>query len=505
MTAGRETEQGELQGLVVRGVGWMMASQGATQIVGLVTSVIVARLLGPREVGLAAEALVFGSLALVIVDFGFASVLVQRPALSEEDRSTAFWAGVALGVTLMVIGIGLSWPIAEIYGEPRVQPLFAVLSVSFLFVAPGIVQGALLTRELKFRSLELRTIVATVVSCTVGISLAVAGFGPWAIVAQDLAITAVSTALLWRASSWRPRATFSTASLRHMAAYTGNVFGTRVLGWATLNLDNFLIGRFLGAAALGNYAIAFSLMVAPVKRVATPVTQVFFPAFSKMRDPDRIAAAWLRATRMIAFVVVPVMLGLIVVAPDLVDALFGSEWHASVPVIQILAPVGLIQALVALNTGILQALDRTRTLFRFTAVLSGATIAAFAAGLPWGIEGVAIAYLLVTLALQPVFLRLTAAAVGVSLLDWLRSIQGVVEAGLAMLAVTFLCHELVDEAGGPWLRLAVIVAVGALTYLPLVLWRAPEVAVELRNARGRLREAPEGPPPGPPEPFPAPE
>jgi O-antigen/teichoic acid export membrane protein len=482
-----------------------MASQGATQILGLVTSVIVARFLGPREVGLAAEALVFGSLALVIVDFGFASVLVQRPALSEEDRSTAFWAGVALGVTLMLIGIGLSWPISDIYGEPRVQPLFAVLSVSFLFVAPGIVQGALLTRELKFRSLELRTIVATGVSCTVGISLAVAGFGPWAIVAQDLAITSVSTALLWRASSWRPRATFSTASLRHMAAYTGNVFGTRVLGWATLNLDNFLIGRFLGAAPLGNYAIAFSLMVAPVKRVATPVTQVFFPAFSRMRDPDRIAAAWLRATRMIAFVVVPVMLGLIVVAPDLVDALFGSEWHASVPVIQILAPVGLIQALVALNTGILQSLDRTRILFRFTAVISAATVAAFAAGLPWGIEGVAIAYLLVTLVLQPVFLRLTAAAVGVSLLNWLRSIRGVVEAGLAMLALTFLCRELLDGAGGAWLRLAAIVAVGALTYLPLVLWRAPEVVAELRNARGRLREPPEGPPPGPPEPFPAPE
>src|SRR4051794_14372768 len=247
-----------------------MTSQVSLQIVALVTSVVVARFLGPREVGLAAEALVFGSLALVIVDFGFGSVIIQRPTLSEEDRSTAFWAGALLGVALTLIGVGLSWPIASLYGEPEVQPLFAVLSVSFLFTAPSIVPGALLTRELRFRSLELRSIIATIAGCATAMALAVLGAGAWAIVAQDLVITSVGASLLWRASAWRPRATFSMASLKGMAGYTSHVFGAKALTWGTDNLDNFLIGRFVGASALGAYSLAYSVMLAPVIRLANP-------------------------------------------------------------------------------------------------------------------------------------------------------------------------------------------------------------------------------------------
>jgi O-antigen/teichoic acid export membrane protein len=488
LTHDADHPRGDLAGSVVRGVGWMMASQSATQVLALLTSVVVARFLGPREVGLAAEALVFGSLALVIVDFGFGSVIIQRPTLSEEDRSTAFWAGALLGVALTLIGIGLSWPIASLYGEPQVQPLFAVLSVSFLFTAPSVVQGALLTREMRFRSLEVRTIIATTVSCATAMALAALGFGAWAIVAQDLVITSVGAALLWRASPWRPRATFSIASLKGMGRYTSHVFGTKALRWGTINLDNFLIGRFLGASPLGAYSLAYSTMIAPVQRIANPTLQVFFPAFSKMRDPERIAAAWIRATRMMALVVVPAMLGLIVVAPEFVTAVFGEKWHAAVPVIQILAPVGLLQTLTALNAGVLQALDRTRPLFRFTLVLSITTVGAFVAGLPWGIDGVATAFLIVTLALQPVFLLLTTRAVGLTIWDWLRSFAGVMEAGVAMLVVVLGARELLvgtDLKAGA--LLVALTAIGVIVYVPLVAWREPDVRVELRGLRERLR------------------
>jgi len=495
----RETEprRGDLGGLVARGVGWMMTSQVATQLLAMLTSVVVARFLGPKEVGLAAEALVFGSLALVIVDFGFGSAIIQRPTLSEEDRSTAFWAGAILGVALTLVGVGLSWPIASLYGEPRVQPLFAVLSLSFLFTAPSIVQGALLTREMQFRSLELRTIVATTVSCVAGMTLAATGFGAWAIVGQDLVITSVGSALLWRASSWRPRGIFSMASLRGMAGYTGHVFGSKALTWGTVNLDNFLIGRFLGATALGAYSLAFSVMITPVRRLANPILQVFFPAFSQMRDAARIAPAWLRGTRMVALAVVPAMLGLIAVAPEFVAALFGDKWHAATPVMQILAPVGLLQTLTALNAGVLQSLSLTRPLFRFTLVFSVVTVGAFVAGLPWGIEGVATAYLIVTVLLQPVFVVITARAVGVTSADWLRSVTGIFQAGVVMLLGVLGVRELVLRTNLPvGAQLAVLVAVGTAIYVPLVAWRAPEVRAELRALRQRLRRTPVIPAPG---------
>ena len=433
----------------------------------------------------------FGSLALVIVDFGFGPAIIQRPALSEQDKSTAFWAGIMLGVALTLVGIGLSWPIASLYGEPRVQPLFAVLSLAFLFTAPSIVQGALLIRELRFRTLGIRAIIATTVSCMTGIALAVLGFGAWAIVVQDLVITSVGMALLWHVSSWRPKAMFSWASLKGMGRYTSHIFGTNLVSWGTLNLDNFLIGRFVGTAPLGAYTIAFSVMVTPLDRLAFPVMQVFFPAFSQMRDPDRIAPVWLRAVRMVALVVTPAMLGLIAVAPDFVLAVFGEQWRAAIPVIQILAPVGLIQALMALNEGILKSLALTRDLFVFTTALSIVTVAGFVAGLPWGIEGVAIAYLAVTLVMQPIYLRLASSAVNVSPLEWLRSITGVLQAGIAMLLVVLGARELLSGADlQAGLELVILVAIGALAYVPLVAWRAPEVRGELRRLRDRRRQVP---------------
>src|SRR5690606_29910155 len=130
-------------------------------LLAFITSLVIARLLGPREVGLAAMALVFSSLALILVDAGLPSVIVQRPQLTERDKSTAFWTGMALGVLLTLIGVALSWPLASLYGEPKVQPLFAVLSLTLLFTAPGVIQGALLNRELSFRKLEVRTMIAT--------------------------------------------------------------------------------------------------------------------------------------------------------------------------------------------------------------------------------------------------------------------------------------------------------------------------------------------------------
>jgi O-antigen/teichoic acid export membrane protein len=280
-----------------------------------------------------------------------------------------------------------------------------------------------------------------------------------------------------------------------MAAYTSHIFGTRVLAWGTVNLDNLLIGRFLGASSLGAYTIAFSLMVTPVNRLATPLAQVFFPAFSRMRDPARIARAWLRGVRMAALIVVPAMLGLVVVAPDVVQVFFGDRWGAAAPVIQILAPVGLIHALMALNNGVLQALAYTRILFRFTAVLSVLTVGAFATGLPWGIDGVATAYLIVTVIMQPVFLRLTARAVGIRVREWLGAVAGIAQAGLVMLAAVFVSRELLlttDVAVG--IRLAIVIAIGALVYASLVAWRAPQVREELRTLRQRLRGAP-GPTP----------
>jgi O-antigen/teichoic acid export membrane protein len=479
---------GGLAGRVQRGIGWMIASQGAMQVSALATSIVIARSMSPHDVGLASEAIVFATLGIVIVDLGLGPVVIQRAEVSDADLSTVFWTGIGIGVLMTLIGIALSGPIAQIYGQPQVQGLFAVLSFTFVIVAPGVVQGGLLIRDLHFRSLELRTIAATVSSCTVAMVLAVLGAGPWAIVAQTLTMGSVSTVLLWRSSTWRPQWIFSVESLRSFAGYATHLLGAQLMRWANVNVDNFLVGRVLGAAPLGDYSLAFGIALTPVSRVAGPIGQVFFPAFARLGDRERIAEVWLRAVRLLAFVTVPAMLGLVVVAPDLVVAVFGERWRAAGPVMQILAGVALLQSLTAMHDGVLQALAETRLLVRFTTVLSALTIAGIAAGLPWGLRGVAWGYLIVSLILQPVYMWLTGRTVGVSPIRWLRSIAGTLQAGAAMLVVALVAQHLLvaaDVATG--LRLAVVIALGAVVYLPIGAWRVPEIKLEVAELRARRR------------------
>ena len=479
---------------IASGLAWKVASQAFRQLSRVVVVVILARLLTPEEYGLAAMVLVFSALVLIFADLALGAALVQREELSEADRSTVFWTSAAFGTLFMLLGIAASWPIAAFYGEPEVQPLFAALSVSFLVTALGTTQSALLNREMQFRSLELRMMAGTLVGGTAGIVVAASGGGAWAIIVQQIAIATVSTVLLWAFSPWRPRFTYSRESLRSLGGFSLNVFGTRVLFYANRNLDNLLIGRFLGPASLGAYAIAYNVMLMPLARIAQPIVEVLFPAMSRIQDDrPRMAAMWLRANRMIGAITVPAMVGLIIVAPEFVATLFGEKWAEATPVIQILAWVGLLQSLQRLNSSVLLACDRTATLLRYSIVVLAASVIAFVGGLHWGIVGVATGYAISSTIVEPYYTWLTARVLELRLADFLRSLAGVAQATAGMAAVVLAAKAWLVPTDLPaGVRLLILVALGAAAYLALVAWRAPELRRDVRGLRrGRSAPAPQ--------------
>jgi polysaccharide transporter, PST family len=299
----------------------------------------------------------------------------------------------------------------------------------------------------------------------------------------------VSTLLLWAFSTWRPRLTYSLASLRSFSVFSGNIFVSNVLFQLNRNSDSLLIGRFLGAAPLGVYTLASNVILLPFNKIATPIQEVLFPAFSRIQDDrERVAEIWLRVNRLVAAIAMPALLGLIVVAPDLVAVVLGDRWSRATTVIQILAWAGLLQSLQRLNASILQARDRTGTLIRFSAVQFAAGVVAVVAGLPWGVVGVAAAYAIANTGLQPLYAWLTARAVGVSPVRIVRSLSGVAEASLAMFACVAGARALLvawDVA--PLGRLLVLGLLGGIVFVALAAWRAPEVVDEVRRLRSRAR------------------
>jgi O-antigen/teichoic acid export membrane protein len=495
------TAAASLRSRLLSGLAWKVASQLFRQGWRAAVAIILARLLIPHDYGVAAMVLVFSSLIFIFSDLALGSALVQRKELSEEDRSTVFWTATGIGLVFTLVGVACSWPLAAFYGEDQVQPLFAALSLSFVVTALGTTQAALLNRDLSFKSLELRMMAGAAVGGVIGVALALLDYGAWALIGQQLGIAVVSTLLLWVLSPWRPSFTYSLSSLRSLGSFSFNVFATRVLFYLN-RMDTILIGRFLGAAPLGAYAVAQNVMLAPMSRITQPVAELFFPAFSRIQDdPARIGALWLRVNRLVAALAVPSMLGLMAVAPELVVVVLGEKWDAATPVIQILAWVGLLQALQKLNSSILQARDRTGVMFRYSVIVLAASLTAFATGLNWGIVGVATAYAISSTLVEPYYTWVTARAVGLGLAEVGRNLFGVAQASLGMLACVLVADRLLDGIGAAP-RLVLLILVGIATYVPLLLWREPQILTEARQLRGLRRRGDHGPRPAP---QPAPE
>jgi O-antigen/teichoic acid export membrane protein len=199
----------------------------------------------------------------------------------------------------------------------------------------------------------------------------------------------------------------------------------------------------------------------------------------------------LRATRLVTALALPATLGLVAVAPDFVAVALGERWHAAAPIIQILAWVGLLQAVQGLNQTLLQAADRTSTLLRFSMIAVLVNVAAFALGLTWGAVGVAAAYAISSSVLFVLFTFITARVAGVSLLAFAQNLSGVVQASILMFvcvltARAFLVHEAVPAG----MRLCLAVIGGAAVFLAAAAWRAPEILSDLRSLRRPTRLEP---------------
>jgi O-antigen/teichoic acid export membrane protein len=477
---------------VVAGISWKAVSAIVLQGTNIITTFILLRILSPHEFGLAAMVLVLSSVILLFADVGLGAALIQRETIDERDRSTVFWITASIGLALTVAAFLAAGLVADVYGEPKVEPMLRVFSLEFLFAALGTTQGSLLMRAMKFRALELRAIVAALAGAATAIVIAALGGGAWALIGQGVVNSGLSTALLWTSSPWRPHLLFARERVRSLASVGGSVFGIRLAGYVNQNADTLIVARALGAASLGIYGIAYNITIIPATRISAPVQAVLFPAFARIRDPGEVGRAWLRATRVVSAVAVPALLGLVVVAPDFV-AVFapGEEWEPAVPILQILAWNGLLQAIAGLSSTVLIGLGHSGRLFRFTVVTSVVLVAAFLIGTHWGLKGVAVCYAVAATVIYPLYIRMAARATGLGLAAVGRSLAGTAAVALVMAAGVGAVHYGLVRLGLPAaLRLGIEIAAGLALYAALSAKLLPDLRAELRALRRRGEPAP---------------
>ncbi|MBU4398814.1 MAG: MOP flippase family protein [Planctomycetes bacterium] len=471
---------------VYGGVRWSAIGAWGQQLVQFGIGIVLARLLMPRDFGLLAMATVFIGFLGIFKYMGFHTAVVQRRQVDEALLSSLYYFVLAVSGLLFVATVAAAPVVAWVYGEPRVMGVTAVLGIGFLLSAPCLIPFSVLSRQMKFGRLAVADLVSGVIGGGVSIALAVAGLGVWALAIGSLVGTAVCTLLYQALSQWRPRLIFRWSEVRSVFSFGANITGFSLFNYFARNADNFIIGAFLGAGPLGFYSLAYGILLKPRDAVTNVLMRVLFPAFSRMQDDDaRLKAVYLRACGAIAFVTFPMMLGLMVVAHPFVQVVLGEKWLPAVPLIYVLAPLGMIQSIWSTVGQLYLAKGRADWQLRW-GLFSGIIImVSFLIGVPWGVFGVAVSYTAACVILLPVGFYVPFLLVqGLRLRDLAGALfPHVLSAGLMAIAVA--CFR----AGLSFLgvrsdmptHLFFSVGIGIVVYCVLVFYVRPQALTDLRR------------------------
>jgi len=393
----------------VRGAAWGLSTQFLGELLHLTIRIILARLLVPEDFGLVAMVVVFLSFAENVLDLGFGAALVHRRDLTDEHRSTVFWCvGLAscCAALLFVFGAPL---VGRFYESEEVVPIVRVLGASLVLGFPDAVYRASFQRDMNFRALGMRRVGSTMIGGFAGIGAALGGAGVWALVVERL--LTVSSASLWMFlwSAWRPSGEISWRAVTQLWRYSRSLVGARLVNYFNRNLDNLLIGKFLGAQSLGIYSFAYQGVAGPLLYLARPLANVAFPAFARIQN-DRSAArrAYLETLSGLAVVCVPAVGVLCFFSPWIIPWVLGTKWIGVVIPFQLLCVVACVRVLMSLSSSLFNGLGRPDLSFKWSVIALGLNSVGFIGGLRWGVIGVAAGYLIAVLISTPAHFLLIA-------------------------------------------------------------------------------------------------
>ena len=487
-----EPAQPTLTQKAVTGTAWSALSTVGKQILSIASVATVARMLGPSAYGVMAMANLLILLIGTIRDLGTGTAIIQRATISDRLLSSLFWVNLLVGLGAASLVAGGSPFMAQFFHTPVLLPILSVLSISFWLSSCGIVHNSLLFREMQYKKIAIADLSSAFIAYLVALTCAYRGLGVWSLVFANLSNSLSSTLFYWIFAPWRPRLIFDRNEVRSVTGFSLNLSGFVLMNYFSRNADNIIVGKVRGQSELGDYQMAYNLMLTPLSNITAVIAQVTFPAFSRIQqDNQRFRSAYVRQSMLVGLITFPLMAGMGVLADPMIRAILGAKWVGAIPIFQILAPVGLMQSIWTLVGQIYTAKARTDLMFRMGLATSIVLVIAFLVGVRSGATGVATAYALTFLFLiiYPTF-AVPFKLIELRFRDFVTALSPQLLITLCMSIVCFAWLQLLNRVGvlNAWSRLLSTAFLGALVYIALMVMFRPvvmNVLDEILNASRR--------------------
>jgi O-antigen/teichoic acid export membrane protein len=473
-----------------RALTWRLATRTAAFGLRLAVLVAFARLVGVEAFGLLNQAMIVMGLAAVASEFGMASAVIQARNLTKTHIRVAFTISVLSG-TLLTLVVYLAAPVAAwLFREPAVIPVLRLVCFVFLGTALGTTAGALLQRNLAFRALFVIEFGSYALGYAgVGIGLALAGYGIWALAWAPVVEALLRALFLYAACRHPVRPSLAPTAAAQLVRYGTGLTLARVANYVALNGDNAIVGRNLGVAALGLYGRAYQLMTLPMSELSEVVGTVLFPAYAEIQDqPERFRKASLAVVSLSAMLVFPLLAGLAITAPELVAGAFGEPWRGAILPLQVLCAGGFFRCIYSLGDSVARARGAVYSQAWRHAVYALCVLAAASIGCIWGLVGVAVG---VNLALGIMYLLMAHLNVRLTGASWREffwcQVPGTALAAAVVVAAAPTAVLLRGLECSPFLVLAGTMAAGGMAAgLVGLVWPRNWLQSEVRSVGERL-------------------
>lgn len=345
---------------VVSNLIWKFGERILAQSISLIVSVVLARLLMPEQFGLVALVMVFINVANAIITSGFNTSLIQKKDADDLDFSSVFWLSLVFSIVLYIVLWFLVIPLSAFFNNEMIIPIFRVLSLRLIIGAINSVQHAYVSRHLQFKKYFWSTLFGTIVSAIVGIYLAIKNYGAWALVFQYLTNTFIDTVVLFFTVDWFPKLIFSISRIRSLFAFGWKILADSLFGTLQNNLRNFVIGKVYTNADLAYYTNSQRVPSLFIYNISVSLSSVMLPVFSNVNDNDEKIHDYLKkSSKLLAYIIFPILIGIILVANDFVILVLTDKWSEMIPYLQLYSVVCLTQVLMPPRNEALKAIGRS--------------------------------------------------------------------------------------------------------------------------------------------------